>query len=267
MESSTESAVTHEVDRRRIQSLVEALRRVPDHRHKRGRRYEAATVLTILLVAKLSGEQTISGAAHWAKLREAWLTGALGIESLPCANTYSYVCAHLDVVELNIVVRDGLRQLAPERTADELVHWAIDGKMLRGSHCRTPEAVEGQEVLNVYAVDSGHLQHCEMIESKGYEAATAQEYIEQTDCSGIVITADALHTRPRFVRRIREQQGHYVLIVKRNRPQLEADIRRLFAMPPDPLYPVQRERTVDSGYGRLTILMRQCPYLRCVRRP
>ena len=252
MESSTELAVRHDVDGRYIQSLLEALRQVPDHRYKRGRRYEAATVLSILLLAKLAGEQTISGAAHWARLRKEWLMGALGIESLPCANTYSYVCAHLDVVELNMVAREWLRQIAPERTTDELVHWAIDGKMLRGSHRRTPETVEGQEVLNVYAVESGHLQHCEMIESKGFEAATAQKYIEQTDCSGIVITADALHTRPRFVRRIREQQGHYVLMVKRNRPQLEAEIRRLFAMPPDPGYPVQSERTVDSGHGRLT---------------
>jgi predicted transposase YbfD/YdcC len=253
MESITELAVSHDSDRSTVQSLLEALRQVPDHRYKRGRRYEAATVLAILLLAKMSGEQTISGAAHWAKLRRDWLTDALGIEQLPCANTYSYVCAHLDVVEVNKAFREWLSQLAPERTADELEHWAIDGKMLRGSHRRTPDAVDGQEVLNVYAVDSGYLQHCEMIESKGYEAATAQEFIERTDCSGIVITADALHTRPRFVRRIRERQGHYVLVVKRNRPQLEAEIRNLFAMPPDPLYPVQRERTVDSGHGRTTV--------------
>jgi len=253
MESNTELAVAQGIDRRCAQSLLEALRQVPDHRYKRGRRYEAATVLAILLLAKMSGEQTISGAAHWAKLRKEWLMDSLGIERLPCTNTYSYVCAHLDVAEVSTAAREWLCQLAPERSADELVHWAIDGKMLRGSHRRTPETVEGQEVLNVYAVESGYLQHCEMIESKGYEAATAQMFIEQTDCSGIVITADALHTRPRFVRRIREQQGHYVLVVKRNRAQLEADIRRLFAMPPDPLYPVQQERTVDSGHGRLTV--------------
>jgi predicted transposase YbfD/YdcC len=253
MESSTESAGVHDVDGRCVQSLLEALRRVPDYRHKRGRRYEAATVLAILLLAKMSGEQTVSGSAHWARLRKEWLMGALGIESLPCANTYGYVCAHLDVVELNTVVREWLSQISPDRSADELVHWAIDGKMLRGSHRRTPEVVEGQEVLNVYAVETGGLQHCEMIESKGFEAATAYDYIAQTDCSGVVITADALHTRPRFVRQIRKQHGHYILIVKRNRPQLEAEIRKLFALPPDPYFPVQSDQTVDVGHGRLTI--------------
>lgn len=253
MECNTEADVVHEMADGHVLSLLEALRRVPDYRHKRGRRYEAALVLVILVLAKLAGEGSLSGAAHWAKLREEWLIRVLGMKRLPCTNTYHYICAHLDVVELNAAVRDWLAQIALAREPEQLVHWAIDGKMLRGSHRRTPVPEDGQEVLNVYAVETGYLQHCTMIESKGYEAATAYDYIGQTDCKGIVITADALHTRPRFVRRIREQQGHYVLVVKRNRPQLEAEIRRLFALPPDPHYPVQTDQTVDTGHGRLTV--------------
>jgi predicted transposase YbfD/YdcC len=44
-----------------------------------------------------------------------------------------------------------------------------------------------------------------------------------------------------------------MLLVKRNRPELEAEIRHLFALPPDPSYPVQQVRTVDKGHGRLTV--------------
>jgi predicted transposase YbfD/YdcC len=98
----------------------------------------------------------------------------------------------------------------------------------------------------------GYLQHCEPIVGKGYEAATptAQAFIAQTDCTGKVITADALHTRPRLCRQIRQQHGHYVLLVKRNRAELEAQIRRLFALPPHPAYPVATCRTVEVGHGR-----------------
>src|SRR5690606_31832456 len=111
----------------------------------------------------------------------------------------------------------------------------------------------GQELLHVYAVEAGYLEHCQQIEGKGYEAATAQAVIAAHDCTGKVITADALHTRPRFCRQIRCQQGEYVLLVKRNRPELEAEIRQLFALPPDPCAPVQTIRSVDGGHGRLTI--------------
>jgi predicted transposase YbfD/YdcC len=251
MESSTRRAEVHEIGAEQVQSLHELLRQVPDSRHRRGRRYEAATVLVILLLAKLAGESTVSGIAHWARLRESWLKAALGLKRLPCANTYHYICAHLDVGELNSKLGTWLRQVARQREAGELVHWAIDGKVLRGSHRHTPSAQSGQEVLNVYETDSGVLQHCQMIASKGYEAATAYDFIKHSQCEGKVITADALHMRPRFCRRIRKQKGHYIFIVKANRAELEAEIRHLFALPAHPHYPVQTAKCVDPGHGRL----------------
>ena len=51
---------------------------------------------------------------------------------MPCANTYHYVCAHLDMVDLNTAVRDWLAQIAPAREPEQLAHWAIIGTMLRG---------------------------------------------------------------------------------------------------------------------------------------
>lgn len=247
MDCTTEVADEH------VQSLYALLRQVPDYRAKRGRRYEAATVLVILLLAKLAGESTLSGIAYWARLRASWLKAVLNLKRLPCANTYAYVCAHLDVAELNAKVEAWLAQVAPARQGDDLVQWALDGKVLRGSHRTTPVAQSGQEVLNVYAVEAGTLQHCQMIERKGYEAKTAYDFVKQTNCAGVLITADALHTRPRFARRIRKQKGHYVFIVKGNRAELEADIRYLFALPPHPHYPVQTARSVEPGHGRLII--------------
>jgi predicted transposase YbfD/YdcC len=252
MDYTTDVAELSDMDDDGVKSLFEALSQVPDYRHKRGRRYEAAIVLTLLILGKLAGERTVSGIAHWARLRQAWLTEVLGLTQVPCANTYHYVCEHLDVVELNAVVQQWFAAHRAGEMSDGLKHWALDGKMLRGSHRRTPTPVAGQEVLNVYDVDTGCLQHCAMIESKGYEAAAAQDYIGQTDCAGVVVTADALHTRPRFARRIRRQHGHYVLLVKGNRAQLEAEIRQLFALPPDPSAPVQTHTTVDIGHGRQT---------------
>jgi predicted transposase YbfD/YdcC len=209
--------------------------------------------MVIVLLAKMAGEESIIGIAQWASLRAAWLKEALGIRRLPCANTYAYISRHLDLLELNEQLRRYFAEGATAESDEALVHWALDGKVLRGSASHTPPSQSGQELLHVYAVEAGYLEHCQMIESKGYEAATAQAFVAEHDCTGKVITADALHTRPRFCRQIRRQQGEYVLVVKRNRPELEAEIRHLFALPSDPLYPVQQVRTVDSGHGRLTI--------------
>jgi predicted transposase YbfD/YdcC len=248
---------------REVGSLYEKLQAVTDRRCRRGRRYEAAKVMVIVLLAKMAGEESVNGIAEWARLRAAWLTEALGLRRLPCANTYAYISAHVDAEELNEQFRRYFAEVngnqvgeAARRvkaTKKELVHWALDGKVLRGSASHTRPSRSGQELLHVYAVEAGYLEHCQMIAGKGYEAATAQAFVAQHDCTGKVITADALHTRPRLCRQIRRQQGEYVLVVKRNRPELEAEIRQLFAMPADPLYPVAQVKTVDSGHGRLTI--------------
>jgi hypothetical protein len=79
------------------------------------------------------------------------------------------------------------------------VHWALDGKVLRGSHRQAPPRQSGQEVLNVYAVKPGYLEHCQPIANKGYEAATAQAFVVQRNCAGKVITAEALHTPSPFL--------------------------------------------------------------------
>lgn len=263
MQCITEVQATHIATQAQLRSLYQQLQAVPDYRGKRGRRYEAAMVMVIVLLAKLAGEESVSGIAEWARLRAEWLQSALGIVRLPCANTYTYICAHLDMCELNAQIAAYFEQFSAaevraeqaEHTAacTELEHWALDGKVLRGSHRQTPSSQSGQEILNVYVVEQGFLRHSQPIASKGYEASTAQAFIAQNDCAGKVITADALHTRPRFCRQIRRQQGEYVLVVKRNRPELEAEIRQLFALPPDPNYPVQQARTVDKGHGRLTV--------------
>lgn len=159
--------------------------------------------------------------------------------------------------ELNEQLRDYFaevkRKSASKGTGEALEHWALDGKVLCGSASSTPPSRSGQELLHGYAVAGGYLEHCPMIAGKGYEAATAQAFVAAHECNGKVITADALHTRPRRCRQIRRPQGEYVLLVKRHRPEVEAEIRQLFAMPTDPLYPVRQVRTVDDGHGRLTI--------------
>jgi hypothetical protein len=45
-------------------SLFVLLASLPDPRQRRGRRYTLAAILTVILLAKLAGETTVSGLAH-----------------------------------------------------------------------------------------------------------------------------------------------------------------------------------------------------------
>ena len=49
------------------QPLFEALQAIPDHRTKKGRRFELATILVIALAAMLSGANDLLAIARWGR--------------------------------------------------------------------------------------------------------------------------------------------------------------------------------------------------------
>lgn len=53
--------------------LFERLERLADARKARGKRYSLALVLIVIILAKLSGEDTPYGIAEWARMRCAQL--------------------------------------------------------------------------------------------------------------------------------------------------------------------------------------------------
>jgi predicted transposase YbfD/YdcC len=77
--------------------------------------------------------------------------------------------------------------------------------------------------------------------------------IEQLNLQGYVVSADALHTRPKWCRAVRERNGHYILIVKGNRKELYEDLALLFEAGPLPDLPEQQVQTVDKQHGRLEV--------------
>lgn len=97
------------------QRIYQVLQGVGDNRAKRGRRYVAAVGLTIILLAKLAGEKSLSGIAQWARLRQAWLAEQLPLKAgkLPCANTYRYICDHIHLGELNEALGNCFADVVP----------------------------------------------------------------------------------------------------------------------------------------------------------
>src|SRR5919202_3486235 len=84
-------------------SLFALLAQLPDPRKRRGRRYPLAAVLAVIVLAKLAGETSLSGIAQWARRRAAWLCPLLQVapHRLPCATTYTLLCAKVDSTDLN----------------------------------------------------------------------------------------------------------------------------------------------------------------------
>jgi predicted transposase YbfD/YdcC len=245
-------------------SLYAVLSQVADHRGRRGRRYSAGVVLTLLTLAKLAGESTISGIAHWVRLHLACIGQGLPVAAgrLPCANTYSYVCEHIDLNEMNQRLRLFFEQLRASKSAAALApqplargerHLALDGKSLCGSDRLSPQPQAPVHLLNLYDVNGCHLVAQTATAGKGHERRTACQMVQEMNLRGCVVTTDALHTQATWCHAIREQGGDYLLIAKANQRTLYDDIAFTFAHAPMPCWPEQSTHQVEKGHGRHTV--------------
>jgi predicted transposase YbfD/YdcC len=255
-----------------VESLYEALKRVKDRRSRRGKRYPAAVVLTLLVLAKLAGQVKLKGIAEWVGWQAETLAERLPLYrgKVPCANTYRYVSDHLDVAELNTVLGEYFATLTskptpvvlppqPGETAvaaqpGERTHLALDGKSLRGTHRRGEASKATVHTVGLYNVTANFMWKQQAVVGKGQERKAAFLVLEPLTLHGCVVSADALHTQPKWAQAVLDRGGDYLLIAKRNQSELREAIALLFSHPPRPrLFPEGEARTVDKAHGRLEI--------------
>lgn len=117
----------------RMVSLLDALAVVPDPRHARGRRYRAATRLTLAVCARLSGARSLYAIAQWGHDHNAVeLRTALGIRhtATPSVATLFRLLRDLDRAAFEAARSAWMAR--PAAPGERVL--ALDGKTLRGIH-------------------------------------------------------------------------------------------------------------------------------------
>ena len=236
-------------------SLYDRFEQLTDQRQARGKRYPLALLLTLLLLAKLAGEDQPHGIAEWVRARASELRELLPLTCprLPCANTYRNAASRaVKPDELQRVVSAFL-QAHPQAGLCVLI--CIDGKTLRGTLC--PTNPQGVHLLVAYLPDEGLVLMQVQVDVKSNEISAAPTVLKRLDLRGKVVMGDAMHTQRALSVQIVEAGGDYVWLAKENQPNLRADIERLFlpevcgpASSPQPT-DFQSAQQTSKGHGRL----------------
>ena len=219
MESNTSNLID-------VKSLYARFQEIQDRRKARGKRYDLATILLCLFLAKLCGEDKPSGIAEWVRYREAWITQALNLKrgTLPSHNTYRRVLGH-------VISEDEFEELSRQLFAGYgqsgyRVVVSMDGKAVRGTI--DPGKNPGLWLLAVY-LPSAHAPLAQMaIETKQNEISAAPKLLERVDLRNKVVIGDAMHTQRQVSIQIGTARGRFIWIVKGNQPQLEQDLKDWF---------------------------------------
>ena len=249
-----------------MQSLYEVCQPVTDGRAARGKRYELAGLLVLLVLAKLAGMQSLKGASDWIADQGSFLREGLQLtwERMPCANTYSYALARLDSQRVNEAlaawcVRNEAESRCggePSRLAAQASerqdHVAIDGKALRGTGKQAYGGEEPQKhILHVYEVQTGIvLQQCP-IAPEHNEVSTLKPLLTEVLCKGRILTADAAQSYHEFGRQVQRLGGDVILFIKDNTPATRADLELFFEDPEADRRTWQSYAHVEKGHGRL----------------
>jgi predicted transposase YbfD/YdcC len=238
--------------------LLECLMLLPDPRRRRGRRHPLVGILALAVSAVLAGARSVAAIAEWAADAPTDVLTALGLAPHPLTGqirvpgeaTVRRVLAMVDADALDTTVGGWLESLhATETPADQVGHrkWravAVDGKTLRGS------GPPGSQVHLLAVIDHHHdtVLNQVQVAGKSNEITAFQPLLAPLDVTGLVVTADALHTQREHAAWVTARGGAYLLVVKRNQPGLY----RLLKSLPWGKTPVQDE-THDRGHGRYEI--------------
>ncbi len=177
--------------------------------------HELSDILIIVLLGILADCGDFPEIEDYAKDKEAFLREEMGlllISGIPSEDTLSRVVRFLNPSELEKSLRSACREVL-ESTGGK--HIRIDGKEMRGT---TPSGKKHAPVQVVSAwlseegVSFGQVQ----VENKSNEITAIPRLLEELDCSGGIITIDAVACQKVIVEKIVEKEADYIIALKGN---------------------------------------------------
>jgi predicted transposase YbfD/YdcC len=209
-----------------LESLYAYLAKVKDPRDKRGKQYSLVTLLVLMVLAKLGGEDTPTGITDWVTGRRELLMElkVLNRAKAPCHMTYRRVLQEtLDSVKLEVLMREYHQSRLQK---EQEIVLSMDGKALRGTIRRGE--TRGVHLLAVYVPQQGLVLVQAEVDCKENEIVVAPHVLRQVNLSGVIVIGDAMHTQRATSIQIVNDGGDYLWFAKDNQPRTRWAIEKLF---------------------------------------
>jgi predicted transposase YbfD/YdcC len=219
--------------------MLERFKDVPDPRTRPNRIYPWQFLWGVISAAMASACQTPTAIARWIREQRDELLAVLPptLVRLPCFSSIRRTLASVDASKLDAALTTLPTHALPASVQEvaagaptPLVGQAIDGKNLRGV------GRDGQPCLLVSLVEhtSATVLAQEQVARKRDQRSAVPVLLAGRDLRGKVITLDALHTLKPTARLILDQDGDYLMVVKKNQRTLYEFLDMLFSLPAHP---------------------------------
>ncbi|MBE7530465.1 MAG: transposase family protein [Ardenticatenaceae bacterium] len=136
-----------------LADLAEKLNQLTDPRDKRGKVYELGTILTMIVLARLSGADKPYGIFEWIRARRSSFISLFNLQrsQTPCLNTIRTLLEEVvSLAELESVLKQYLHE---QYGGQNSVLICIDGKTMRGTIPKRYQ--QGVHLLSAYLAQDG----------------------------------------------------------------------------------------------------------------
>jgi predicted transposase YbfD/YdcC len=161
-------------------------------------------------------------------------------DSLPCASTLHYVFRRLQWDKLEEQLALWAEGIMGSPAPGEVEAVAIDGKTLRGSR---KQGANAAHIISSVSHELGITLGQVAVDDKTNEIGVVLE--------GRVFTLDAMLAQREVAQTIVAGGGDYLMRVKGNQPQLQADIKTVFSEPERLSDTMSSAESRDIGHGRI----------------
>jgi predicted transposase YbfD/YdcC len=245
-----------------VTDLLACFLDVPDCRAPRWVEHPLAAVLALCAGAVVAGMRSFTAVAGWIadvpadRLAQLYAGCGAGPTGPPSKATVWRVVTGVDAGPVDAAIGAWLlaraaREQVSDRAAFEsesdavsLTALAVDGKTVRGAKNHQGNRVH---LLAAMTHDRGLVAAQTEVAAKTNEIPMFTTLLEQLDLTGLVITADALHTQRGTAVWLHRRGADFVFCVKENQPGL---FTALDALPWKDV-PIGHAAT-DRGHGRIT---------------
>jgi hypothetical protein len=202
-------------------SLLEVLAQLPDPRSRHGRRHPLVAILSLTVLAMLSGAKSYQAIAQFGRDHGFALAQALGFTrgKTPTKSTFSVLFRLLDVSAFEAALSRWIISRLPEGPEKPI---ALDGKTSRGSR---EGDVPGQHLVAAYCAAAQAVLAQIKVDAKTNEHKAALTLLGLLPVKGNILTGDALFCQRDLCAAIIEAGGDYLFTVKDNQPSLVRDIQ------------------------------------------
>ena len=203
--------------------LREKMTEVEKECERKGYYFKISDALTIMICGMLCGLKNISDIYERAKSEPArqFLFDEFKIHKLPSRAQFYNLIGYVNPKKFNIIFIEWVEEILKNDNKDRTI--AIDGKTICSTNQRGEDG-QPLRILSAVVSESKLILGSQPCKTKISEPEVFRELIGILDVSGAIVAADALHCQKKSAKKVIEENGDYLFVVKDNEPRLREDI-------------------------------------------